>query len=78
MYLLTSDPLADSRHRGALVRLAQGDRPGKTARGGLLTKEQREWLHQHVAKVASPTLLPEDQVSKGKERQKRKRAQRRE
>ena len=60
-YLLNSDPLAHSRHRDALVRLAQGERPGKAARGGLLAEEQREWLHRHVAKVAWPTLLPEEQ-----------------
>ena len=59
-YLLTSDLLADSRHRDALVRLAQGEKPGKAARGGLLTKEQRDWVHLHVAKVAWPTLLPEE------------------
>ena len=60
-YLLTQDLLADPSHKDALVKLAQAAKPGKAARGGLLTREQRNWVHVHISKVAWPLLSLERQ-----------------
>ena len=41
--------LDDPQQRDELVQLAREARPGRAARGGLLTREQRAWLHCNVA-----------------------------
>ena len=47
-YRFMQDLLETSR-RDELLRLARAAFPGHPARGGLMTKQQRMWLHRHVS-----------------------------